>query len=214
MGRPPAYDKDRLLQAIIDCLWERGYAGTPVSVLVEKTGVNAASLYARFGSKKGMMLAALDVYARETIAGLSRILASTQPGPEQIRAVFAHAMESFADPLARGCFLVNTITNVSEDSPDFSAALSGHMETIRNMLKEALAGAPGLRPGVTPEDAALLVQTQIWGIKLLARLRARPCMGEALARQTLAALFTDGLAELPDWPSEPVQSLSGGKSDA
>ena len=67
MGRPPAYDHDTLLHEIIDCLWERGYAATPVSTIVQETGVNAASLYARFGSKKGLMLAALEMYAKETL---------------------------------------------------------------------------------------------------------------------------------------------------
>ena len=66
MGRPPSYDHTMLLREIIDCLWERGYAATPISVIVQETGVNAASLYARFGSKKGIMLAALDLYARQS----------------------------------------------------------------------------------------------------------------------------------------------------
>ena len=52
MGRPPSYDHTMLLREIIDCLWERGYAATPISVIVQETGVNAASLYARFGSKR------------------------------------------------------------------------------------------------------------------------------------------------------------------
>ncbi len=196
MGRPPAYDADALLDALIECLWERGYAATPVSALVEKTGVNAASLYARFGSKNGIMLAALDTYAKATLDGLRRILDSTPPGAGQVRAVLEHAMESFADPRARGCFLVNTIMNVSTETPDFASAVAGYMETIREMLEDALAGAPGLRPGITPKDAALFVQVQIWGIKLMVRLRADPGMGGSLVRRTLEALFTEeALAE-------------------
>ena len=52
MGRPPSYDHTMLLREIIDCLWERGYAATPISVIVQETGVNAASLYARFGRRE------------------------------------------------------------------------------------------------------------------------------------------------------------------
>ena len=44
MGRPPSYDHTMLLREIIDCLWERGYAATPISVIVQETGVNAAAL--------------------------------------------------------------------------------------------------------------------------------------------------------------------------
>ena len=89
MGRPPSYDHTMLLREIIDCLWERGYAATPISVIVQETGVNAASLYARFGSKKGIMLAALDLYAKETIDALEALLAATQPGAGQVRMPWA-----------------------------------------------------------------------------------------------------------------------------
>ena len=189
MGRPPTYDHDTLLHEIIDCLWERGYAATPVSTIVQETGVNAASLYARFGSKKGLMLAALEMYAKETLEGLEALLASEQPGVPQVRAILEHAMQSFSDPQRRGCFLVNSIANISTEMPEFATAVSGHMERIRVLIRNALAEAPGLR--VSPEDAALFVQVQVWGIKLLARMEPAEDMGRIVIRQTLNALFTD-----------------------
>ena len=182
MGRPPSYDHTMLLREIIDCLWERGYAATPTSVIVQETGVNAASLYARFGSKKGIMLAALDLYAKETIDALEALLAATQPGA---------AMGSFEDPRARGCFLVNTVTNISTDTPDFAMAVADYMGQIRGRIKDALKRAPGLRPEVTPEDAALYVQVQVWGLKVMARMRPDKAAGKVVVRQTLTALFTD-----------------------
>ena len=184
MGRPPSYDHTMLLREIIDCLWERGYAATPISVIVQETGVNAASLYARFGSKKGIMLAALDLYAKETIDALEALLAATQPGAGQVRAILEHAMGSFEDP-------VNTVTNISTDTPDFAMAVADYMEQIRGRIKDALKRAPGLRPEVTPEDAALYVQVQVWGLKVMARMRPDKAAGKVVVRQTLTALFTD-----------------------
>ena len=46
MGRPPSYDHTMLLREIIDCLWERGYAATPISVaLAEKLGYRLRAPY-------------------------------------------------------------------------------------------------------------------------------------------------------------------------
>lgn len=191
MGRPPSYDQDVLLQEIIECLWERGYAATPVSTLVQETGVNAPSLYARFGSKKGIMLAALDAYGQKTVEGIETLLASVPPGAAQVRAVLDHALESFDDPRRRGCFLVNSIMSISEDMPEFTEAVEGYMERIRGHLRDGLAAAPGLRPGVTPEEAALFVQMQVWAIKLMARMHPSREMGEAVVRRTLASLFDE-----------------------
>ena len=66
MGRPPLHDDAKLKQDMVDCLWQLGY-DAPISAVVQSTGAKAASLYARFGSKKGMLLAALDVYAYEMV---------------------------------------------------------------------------------------------------------------------------------------------------
>ena len=44
-------------------------------------------------------------------------------------------------------------------------AVADYMEQIRGRIKDALKRAPGLRPEVTPEDAALYVQVQVWVLK-------------------------------------------------
>ena len=100
-------------------------------------------------------------------------------------------MGSFEDPRARGCFLVNTVTNISTDTPDFAMAVADYMGQIRGRIKDALKHAPGLRPEVTPEDAALYVQVQVWGLKVMARMCPDKAAGKVVVRQTLTALFTD-----------------------
>ncbi|MFR0874385.1 MAG: TetR/AcrR family transcriptional regulator [Bilophila wadsworthia] len=145
-----------LLREIIDCLWERGYAATPISVIVQETGVNAASLYARFGSKKGIMLAALDLYAKETIDALEACWPRRSREPDKYAPSW-NMPWAVLRTRVRGCFLVNTVTNISTDTPDFAMAVADYMGQIRGRIKDALKHAPGLRPEVTPEDAALYV---------------------------------------------------------
>ena len=101
MGRPPLHDDARLKQDMVNCLWQLGF-DAPISAVVESTGAKAASLYARFGSKKGMLLAALDAYAEEHLADLQRLLHGMPPGQARIRAVLEKAIECFDDPLHRG----------------------------------------------------------------------------------------------------------------
>lgn len=206
MGRPRGYKEKDLLHGIINCLWVQGYAATPISEIVERTGVNAASLYGKYGSKKGIMLAALELYAQETIADLEKLLGSVPAGPLQIKAVLEHAVAAFEDPEARGCFLVNSLASFTEDAPEFTDAVVGYMAAIRERLTRALAGAPGLRSSLTPAQAALFVQTQVWGLKIMARTRPTPEMGQIVIRQTLVALFSKSSLKglLPDLDPEAV----------
>ena len=45
--------------------WKEGWRDTTPQRLVEATGLSRSSLYATFGSKKGLFLAALDLYVEQ-----------------------------------------------------------------------------------------------------------------------------------------------------
>ena len=54
-----------------------------------------------------------------------------------------------------------------------------------------LRGAYNKILSLTPEEAALFVQMQVWAIKLMARMHPSREMGEAVVRRTLASLFDE-----------------------
>ena len=188
MGRPPLHDDARLKQDMVNCLWQLGF-DAPISAVVESTGAKAASLYARFGSKKGMLLAALDAYAEEHLADLQRLLHGMPPGQARIRVVLEKAIECFDDPLHRGCFLVNGVLEANAGEPEFAERLRKHMGDIRTELSWALAETPGLSRVFSIEGAAWFLQAQIWGLKVMARLNPRRELGQRLVEQAMFALF-------------------------
>lgn len=60
MGRPRGFDTEALLTMAAGLFARRGYDGTSVDDLVRELGVHRGSLYAVFGSKRGLFLATLD----------------------------------------------------------------------------------------------------------------------------------------------------------
>ncbi len=48
--------------------WRKGYAATSVQDLVDRMGINRGSLYATFGKKHDLFLAALDRYREVLVA--------------------------------------------------------------------------------------------------------------------------------------------------
>lgn len=62
MGRPPSGIAD-VTREIIDYLWERGYAATPINVIVQGDGSQRGKPLCPV-RQQGIMLAALDLYAR------------------------------------------------------------------------------------------------------------------------------------------------------
>src|SRR5215472_1215892 len=72
MARPREFDEQFVLNAVMQCFWNRGYEATSVKDLVDKTGIIAASLYNAFGDKRALFRAALDQYIESSVGARIR----------------------------------------------------------------------------------------------------------------------------------------------
>jgi AcrR family transcriptional regulator len=61
-GRPPGFDKDRVVQAIERQFRRTGYAGTSVDDIAKARRLGRGSLYAAFGDKGKLYLRTLEAY--------------------------------------------------------------------------------------------------------------------------------------------------------
>jgi AcrR family transcriptional regulator len=69
-GVSPAETRERLLRAAADVFAERGYDGTRVVDIAAAAGVSNGALYAHFGSKAELLVAALRAHGRRVLADL------------------------------------------------------------------------------------------------------------------------------------------------
>ena len=69
-GVTSADTRDRLLQAAADVFAERGYDGTRVVDIAAAAGVSNGALYAHFGSKADLLVAALRTHGRRVLADM------------------------------------------------------------------------------------------------------------------------------------------------
>lgn len=60
MARPREFDETLAIDAAAAVFRRHGYAATSIEQLVDATGVHRGSLYATFGSKRGLFLRALE----------------------------------------------------------------------------------------------------------------------------------------------------------
>ncbi|MGD9921955.1 MAG: TetR/AcrR family transcriptional regulator, partial [Pseudorhodoplanes sp.] len=56
------FDTDEVLEKAMRAFWDRGYEATSLQDLVDHTGINRGSLYATFGDKHALFIAALRRY--------------------------------------------------------------------------------------------------------------------------------------------------------
>ena len=114
-GRPRAYDPETALDGATAAFWRAGYSATSLDALSAATGMNRPSLYAAFGDKRALYLAALSRYGADGRAAMDAALAGDQPLRVGLKRVYELALRMYLprDETARGCFLIGTAATES-----------------------------------------------------------------------------------------------------
>jgi len=103
------FDQQEALERALDTFWAQGYTGTSIQDLVDRMGINRASLYDTYGDKQELFLAALRAYDDHYRATWFSELEALDSPLRAVKRVFYDLIESFeAGELRYGCFTVNT----------------------------------------------------------------------------------------------------------
>jgi TetR/AcrR family transcriptional repressor of nem operon len=195
VGRKKSYRREALVSAARDLFHEHGFAGASTEMLVERLGVNRNSMYAEFGSKRGIFEAALEQYERMVVAALFGPLEAPGARIGQIDALFQRFAASVPGPASgRGCMLCNTAVELGGSDSDEEPMVGRYFERLQGAFKNALDGgrrAGELAEGVDTRDEARFLTATALGIFVMVRARATTrAVREAVraARRHLQAL--------------------------
>ena len=145
------FNHDEVLDRAMHAFWSRGYEATSMQDLVDCTGVNRGSLYATFGDKRALFLAALKMYDERK---RQRVLADleAQYGPrDAIRRLFlAFASGASERGGNRGCFLTNTALELAPHDPEIGRFVARTQEGLETFFLRMIK--KGKSQGVIPAD--------------------------------------------------------------
>ena len=192
MARPKEFDESRALVAAMGLFWERGYEATAMRDLSAHTGVAISSLYATFGGKHDIYLAALAEYRRAEVAEMEQRLAAPGPLRGTLADIFARLIERLmADPARRGSFTLNAAVELGGQDQSVTAQLRQHFDEVAILLAGRLAAAQAAGEIAGRCPAADLAHFLLFGLYALAMMVKvypdRPHL-ERAAAVTLAVL--------------------------
>jgi len=170
MARPRSYRRDEALDQAVEAFWDSGYTATSMRTLLAATGVPPASLYAEFGGKDGLFLAAMDRYIEASRRAYESTLCVGEEGLEALRRHFAAYTP---EGLARGCLLVNSLGERDELPAVALERMDGFFGWVRAQYARHLeiAQARGeLRAGADPEALASLLLAVDQGLVVAGKL--------------------------------------------
>lgn len=190
-GRPRSFDPDEVLDKVRAVFWNLGYAATSLDDLAAATGLNRPSLYAAFGDKHALYMAALERSRREAGVALGAALQLPAPLREVLTLIFERTTDIYrrGDAGQRGCFLIGTAVTQAVADPEARALLARFIaETDAAFLERLTREVGQLSPGVDPKAAAALCTATFHTLAVRARTGAGEEEMKALARGTVGLI--------------------------
>ncbi|MGY2701056.1 MULTISPECIES: TetR/AcrR family transcriptional regulator [unclassified Nocardioides] len=89
----------RLLEATVDCLVERGFAGTSTTLVSERAGVSRGAQLHHFPTKNDLVVAAVEHLTEKRGLELAAAAAAVPEGPRHTRAVLQVLADHFTSPV-------------------------------------------------------------------------------------------------------------------
>jgi len=126
---------------------EHGITSTGVNAISRAAGISKRTLYERFGSKDGLIVAAydaLDIPVFEMFTGPAEAAADTPRG--QLEAFFAQLEAMVRLPEFRGCPFTNAAAELADIDHPAHAVVRRHKERIRAWMLERCRGAGAADP--------------------------------------------------------------------
>lgn len=174
MARHKQFDTNKVLNKAMTLFWENGYANTSVQDLIDKLQIGKGSIYNTFGNKHDFFLTTIDRYSKTGIARLRRAFADAPP-KEAVGAILQQMVEDILkDKKNRGCFLINTTTEMAGSDPEVASRINHHHQQQLDCFKEVFQRA--IRQGLlsadrNPHALALFFINTMKGLRVMAKMK-------------------------------------------
>jgi TetR/AcrR family transcriptional repressor of nem operon len=199
------FDPGQVLEQVVELFWRRGAASTGIEEVVSVTGLSRSSLYATFGGKRTLHLAALRRYVDQRSRPVLDALASDDRGLLAIAEFFDRLIQDRCEGVhARwGCMVSNAHAGIdvgvggdSADDPQVREVLDAHHARLRSAMRLALETARScsqLRPDLDVEATANVLALLAYGVNLRSRAGAAAADLRATVTAALDSLCPPGI---------------------
>lgn len=150
-GRPRQFVPGEALQNALQLFWHKGFEATSIEDLLGAMSLSKSSFYSCFGSKQALYTEAIRAYSDSYFDALC---AAARAATDPLAGVHA-VLAQIADPQggSKGCFFVNTVTELAPHDPGLTTYCQGHIARVATLVTELLVQA-GFKPQLASDRAA------------------------------------------------------------
>ncbi|WP_342395236.1 TetR/AcrR family transcriptional regulator [Nocardioides sp. T2.26MG-1] len=151
-GRVPQEERTRLmrarlLEATVECLVERGFAGTSTTLVSERAGVSRGAQLHHFPTKNDLVVAAVEHLTEMRAAELAAAAAALPTGRRRTRAVLQMLGDHFTGPVFTAALELWVAARTDEALMSAVGPLEQRVGRETHRMTVELLGADESRPG-------------------------------------------------------------------
>lgn len=168
-----SFDEDVIVGRAMDVFWEKGYEPASMADLLEATGITRGSLYNAFGGKEALFFKALEKYDTDNRRALLAELEAVDDPLRAITLLFEGVVsETLTDPGKRGCFLVNTASDLAIHGEAVNALVRNGMRELEAFFRRCIEVGQARKQipvGIEPAATAKGLMGMLVAIRVLGR---------------------------------------------
>jgi AcrR family transcriptional regulator len=209
MGRPREFDTAKALDEAMEVFWRHGYEGATIAELTDAMKINPPSLYAAFGSKEGLLKAALDRYSEKREEFMREVL-DMPTAWDVVERMLLRIADTQTDPdNPPGCLLVAGGLACGAGAENVPFELASRRARTENQLRERFVRAKeegDLAPDADPAALARYLSAVIAGMGVLASSGASRDDLRQIALVSLRAFDEQPGVKTPDKTTARVEA--------
>ena len=153
-----ARSREALLDAAIELIADGGYTATGVDAIARRSGVVKSALYWHFGSKDGLLIAALERTAREWVAEFeASVVVSAAPG-QRLENMLQHVRNLFYQRPDRVRLILSALIERGPENEEVREGVARILGVMRDAIARGMRIVLPLAPERVDGIAALALE--------------------------------------------------------
>lgn len=172
MARLQEFNTEEALRKAMNMFWQKGYEATSLADLLEAMGLSKSSLYAAFGGKRELFIAAFDAYREERTREMHHILDQGPARPAIARFFRKVVTDVESGDSLRGCMSINQAVELAPHDPEVRRRVFEDLALIEDALTRTIerGQADGsIRRSDNARNLARLLVLAFPGVQVMAR---------------------------------------------
>lgn len=190
--RTAEFDTEFVLRQAMHAFMQHGYAKTSMQKLKEVTHLHPGSIYAAYGNKKGLFLAAIEQYQTDRNVQFSQLFTSSESVMTTLSVYLQQIVdECIAGEVAKVCLLTKSISEIEGNDPQICHVLRTNLHAYEQALADKIQLAMNngeLDHSKTAEQRAQFLVMGIYGMRTYAITNHDPSALKQLAKQLLHSI--------------------------